>query len=761
MDYWEFLIQQEGDRTWLPLETKQVEILEGRYRIAAHTSHKNAPVDVRVSQLMTAEMPPRRRVRKRRSQTNENGLIIIFPYMQLQAGHWEVTCSTANVMDDLLGGGWQYNVHLQVLPRAEDDWDPNWSSREKMLGKSPDEEPDLEAQQVAESISQQMVDGLFQGIDDQIEPVAASTPPPDPATATEAPRYYELHLRQQAYMAEHNQNLALTGQVLSPNTDEPAKQVDGELWVQLRDPQTAYVVFEVQKSLQILPHQPTDFTFELKLPDYIQDVQTRVLVGELAIFDRQDPIAALASTIFTLTLGLSQLLDRLANTTQDPAADLLEETFEEEVSVYPGSTEPFSKPSETPSTLISPDLPLTPPKVKVLVPSLGLTLPPQIHQSDGEPTPSDRTPTLPSFPPRDKPPEPAPTTPNIADAETEAIESPIPPPVQAGEALLHEEHTPPLSHLDIETAPDSDLQPTHLANDLFTDSGTLQMPALFESHGIDDDDLEADLVAAALDDDGLATPFETQDVTLELDPPDLFFEEEESYHQPAQEDQLTASFQSLKLQERFWHKLTSLTLEDHQKAADLKAGMHAAGVAETQTASQPTAQVKETVTQTAAPDSEHADLSAQEVVIYEESTPVAPSIKPAAPSSNPQDLSELPILPTPTLEVPNRELTAGEMISIGIRLAPNGNRPYVKVWMNDLQTRTLIEEPRLLMHLTPNDRGELETYMRVKVPRGCLDLQIAAIAVDMTTLQESRKSVANRRVIPANMPSLSWEEFEV
>ncbi|MEM9161754.1 MAG: hypothetical protein AAGC54_01630 [Cyanobacteria bacterium P01_F01_bin.4] len=758
MDYWEFLIQQEGDQTWLPLETKQVEILEGRYRIAAHTSHINAPVDVRVSQLMTTEMPPRRRVRKRRSQTNENGLIIIFPYMQLQAGHWEVTCGTANVMDDLLGGGWQYNVHLQVLPRAEDDWDPNWSSPEKNLGKAPDEGPDLAAQQVAESISQQMVDGLFQGIDNQIDTVAAS---PSPSPETDAPRYYEVHLQQQAYMAEHNQTLDLRGYVLSPNT-APPKQVDGDLWVQLRDPQTAYVVFEVQQPLHIAP-QPTDFTFQLKLPDYIQDVQTRVLVGELAIFDRQDPIAALASTTFTLTLGLAQLLDRLVNTTHDASVDLLEETFEEEVSVYPGSTEPFSKPPETPSTLISPDLPLTPPKVKVLVPSLGMTLPPQIHKSDGETPPSDRPPTLPSFPPRDQPPESASS---IAEA---AADMPIEASAQGGETRLEDEHTATLPHLDIETASDSDL---------LTDSGALQMPAMFESHGIDDDDLEADLVAAVLDDEGVETSFETEETDLELEPPDLFFEEEESYQQPVQEDQLTASFQSLKLQERFWQKLTSLTLEDHQKAAELKAGMQAAGVSETMApqanqppelinanvaAPQPTAQIKETVPQSAAPlpESASADLSAHEVVIYEESTPVAPPIKPAAPSSSPQDLAELPILPTPTLEVPNRELTAGEMISIGIRLAPTSNRPYVKVWMNDLQTRTLIEEPRLLMHLTPNDHGELETYMRVRVPRGCLDLQIAAIAVDMTTLQESRKSVANRRVIPANMPSLSWDEFEV
>ena len=31
----EFLLQKEGDRAWLPLETPDVEILEGRYRVVA------------------------------------------------------------------------------------------------------------------------------------------------------------------------------------------------------------------------------------------------------------------------------------------------------------------------------------------------------------------------------------------------------------------------------------------------------------------------------------------------------------------------------------------------------------------------------------------------------------------------------------------------------------------------------------------------------------------------------------------------------
>ncbi|MEO0456179.1 MAG: hypothetical protein AAF152_06285 [Cyanobacteria bacterium P01_A01_bin.114] len=839
MDYWEFLIQQEGDQTWLPLETKQVEILEGRYRLAAHTSHLSAPVEIRVSQLMTAEMPPHRRVRKRRSQTNETGLIIIFPYMQLQAGYWEVNCCTTNVMDDMLGGGWQYSVQLQVLPRTEDDWDAHWPDSEKVaaeadsrdLNAASSHELNIEARQVAESLSQQMVDGLFQAVDAGLEattasPAAASAvdsrvvssaeankaadkTAADVEATAEAPVYYELHLQQQAYLANHGQTLDLKGNVLSPKPAETAQpdagHIDGDLWVQLRDPQTAHVVFETRHQQQILPH-PTPFTFTLTLPEYVKDVKSRVLVGELALFDRQDPYAALASATFTITLGLTQLLDQLANTANG-LKQLPEDTFEEEVSVYPGSTEPFGSSPESPSTLISPDLPLTPPKVKVLVPSLGMTLPPQIRKSEDKVADRSKdkssqdkslsgvSPTLPSFPTKETPrQEPISSTAEAAsDAFTsDDLDSDLDSDLSSDLASNLDSDSdsngvPPsttLPNLDIETA-QTDGEVIKAASAFMTPhSGPLQTPALFESHGIDDDDLEADLVAAVLDKTESDAPFDDEEAAIDLAPPPLFSEEAAAHDgQPMQEDQLTASFQSLNLQDRFWQKLTSLTFEDHQKAATLREGMQAAGVSETSTpepATDPsTSEPKTTLPKPQADpnaDESPADsvpalssarppLQAQEVVIYEETEPLMPPlqppVQPASLSLNPQDLAELPILPTPTLEVPNRELTAGEMISIGIRLVPGSNRPYIKVWMNDLQTRTLVEEPRLLMHLTPNDRGELETYLRVKVPRGCLEIQIAAIAVDMTTLQESRKSVANRRVVPANLPSLSWDEFDV
>lgn len=45
----EFLLQKEGDRAWLPLETSDVEILEGKYRVVARIQHPNTDIEIRVT----------------------------------------------------------------------------------------------------------------------------------------------------------------------------------------------------------------------------------------------------------------------------------------------------------------------------------------------------------------------------------------------------------------------------------------------------------------------------------------------------------------------------------------------------------------------------------------------------------------------------------------------------------------------------------------------------------------------------------------
>ncbi|MEW5856629.1 MAG: hypothetical protein AB1861_04530, partial [Cyanobacteriota bacterium] len=102
MEYWQFLIQQEGDCSWLSLETPSVEIQEGRYRVVAHSSRPNTEVEIRITYDSTEEVPPKRRFQKRSRRTNAEGLMVVIPFTYLKSGRWELRCS-GDIMSDFLG----------------------------------------------------------------------------------------------------------------------------------------------------------------------------------------------------------------------------------------------------------------------------------------------------------------------------------------------------------------------------------------------------------------------------------------------------------------------------------------------------------------------------------------------------------------------------------------------------------------------------------------------------------------------------------
>ncbi|WP_397326925.1 hypothetical protein [Nostoc sp. FACHB-110] len=114
MEHWQFLIQKQGDRSWHTLESPNIQILEGRYRVLARSNLPNTDVEVRVTHSSTHEVPPKRRIQRQSRRTNSEGLMAVIPFTHLKLGIWEVRCS-GDLMSDILGKSWQYSIHLQVL----------------------------------------------------------------------------------------------------------------------------------------------------------------------------------------------------------------------------------------------------------------------------------------------------------------------------------------------------------------------------------------------------------------------------------------------------------------------------------------------------------------------------------------------------------------------------------------------------------------------------------------------------------------------
>ncbi len=118
MEYWEFLIQKEGDRTWKPVKSPRIEIEPGRYRVVAHSNLKNAEVEISVIHQSVEEVPPRRRYQKRSRRTSPEGLMVVIPFTQLKSGIWELRCC-GDIMSEFLGDSWQESIQLQVANASE------------------------------------------------------------------------------------------------------------------------------------------------------------------------------------------------------------------------------------------------------------------------------------------------------------------------------------------------------------------------------------------------------------------------------------------------------------------------------------------------------------------------------------------------------------------------------------------------------------------------------------------------------------------
>jgi hypothetical protein len=95
-------------------------------------------------------------------------------------------------------------------------------------------------------------------------------------------------------------------------------------------------------------------------------------------------------------------------------------------------------------------------------------------------------------------------------------------------------------------------------------------------------------------------------------------------------------------------------------------------------------------------------------------------------------------LPTPTLILPERNLRAGLPLIIEVRLPDTEAQLCIKLWVVDQQTEAVVVSPRWLVDFSYNPRQEiLETSTQLILPSTSQEIAFKAIAVDMTSQQES------------------------
>jgi hypothetical protein len=685
MAYWEFLLQKEGDRDWLPLETAHVEISEGRYRIIAHSSYCQANVNIRLSRLLTAQMPPQRKTLKRLGTTNETGLMVVIPFTHLTPGHWTVTCTAASESAD---APWEFGVQLEVL--AIESGVEYW-------------ETELDEASLAEQLANPPTTASSHPTDQATLPTAATTwmaadsTPTDPFTIQtpleDLP--LRLQLQHQALVAHTAEPLVLQGQVMTFSQVEGLAG-EGTLWIQLRNPETGAVVHQSAQALSIAA-LPSRFEVTVPLPSVSN---TRLLVGELSLWTASDPPQVLAIQGFTVTLNLDALLEVVANQAESTTTNRFEDVTAAGDTAGPTPSEP------NPQRIINPLSPRSVPFRQIYLPSNGLTLPPVIYR------------------PIDKKTVGAPTLPRLSNQGDR--DRPAPGPSDHAATTAAEVPAKPLTLPPIGSAPKAAPSPTVPTSDTSgSAAASPQLPTVGTapaSNSVpDDEDTESAPSSPAADPDITATPAQA---TFEPD-----------------------------LQGRFWNRLSALAEEAQKAAAEHKAQLDAAGVTDTTQTEIGSPSVNDAIAAT--PDEpinyevvvyesdDEPTIEDLDVVATDDNEPLIEVLQPGEP--NRQELGDVPV---PEWIFPQGELVAGAPLPITVRLPRYPRRLAVKVWVTDIQSRTLVDRPRWLMNWSPTPEGDQTAFLQLQVPLGSLEAQFEAIAIDLATQQESYKTSLVREILP-------------
>jgi hypothetical protein len=697
MEYWEFLLQKEGDDSWLPLDASQVEILEGRYRIMAHTSQAHTPVQIQISQMLHDRLPPKRRRLHRRGETNATGLMVVMPFTRLQEGTWEIQCAgeapSATAEDNNPLPPWHYAVQLQVVAQGtadDDDWFAD-DGRAGIGGTPPTATPGS-SPAIAASGPPVDLDAAAVAMEAfQTQLAAGHNPGPQP---------YRLTLPSTALLSGEGEAVSLLAIIdRSPESSlelTPDRIIPPPiLVVRLSDPQTAAPV-SLTSTPVTTATLPANLTLTVSVPT---GLSTRLLLGEVALLVGP-AVAALQQ--FTVTVDVAALFNAIANQAETetglgivfPVDDANPPgSFQSNSENYLGdnslddSSAPPRPDLKTWETVVGRSAPYRAMPI-VTLPRSSPELPPRIYY----PSPHEAATRQPSLPQMGQPPASAPTPERQPTQSNDTLSASTP--GNGGEAPLGLS-LPPLPAQPRREDPLAGLQPPPVGTSKPSSRPQLQLIS-HEAMG----------------------------------------------------------FKDLKLQERFWNRLNALATNLQQEALENRA---AEAELKAPTTPDNTPEPEPDAVEKFVPFAGEVVIYEDE----DPTLRTQPTIAPTPPTPHQGEPTEVITPPRPVLILPEGDLTAGELVNVTLRVPFHPNRIYLKIWITDPQTRTLADEPRQIMNLLPNGQGQLEGSLQLTVPMGCLEAWFEAIAVDMVTLQESYKASISRTITPADLSTSSLDEFHI
>ncbi|MEG4270455.1 MULTISPECIES: hypothetical protein [unclassified Microcoleus] len=689
----EFLLQKEGDRAWLPLETSDVEILEGKYRVVARIQHPNTDIEIRVTHT-SFDQGAQRKVQSRSARTNPEGLVVIIPYTRLKPGLWELSCLPDPKATPLKP--WQYGVQLEVLPAESETSEP--------LPPIDQTEPaaSTPAPQIAAAVDR-AAPKIAAAVDrpaPQI-PAADSAPQPNkiyqfPIPQTPQPKpgvKLELLLDRETFVTQLGRPLIISGKIDIPQPPQQSrktatlipesearelKQLIGsaQLQIYLRDPQTSKILAQIQ---QPMPEQvpPCIFACVTYIPT---ECKSRLILGEAILSSGG---VTLATKLFTITARLEHLLEEIKD-------NFIEEKHQAE----PSPT--ASKPSGSAKNISF---------LKLVEKSLDPPSPAEVPTAEALP------PLLASR-----------HTPSAGGLDLPAFGNKLPD--SSRSQLLSE-----ISNSS-RTAPES-IDPQTKASDISNPTQTAEIGAIDQKP---ENSPELETTAPETQPAPTKQAFQTLNV----------------------ESRFWSRLSSLASNSESPDWLKATTLSPTSKAAANSSDEIAVVEESSATQQQPETSETISDPKSTSPEAREFvvfDEPPQPKQVAQKTRTAAAEDTPPTPYVLPED----ELVPMPILELPRAEIIAGQAVKVQVQLPELMPRIYVKVWVYDRQTYLILDGPRWITEFKANGLGNVRASIELEIPYGCMEVEFEAIAVEMQTQRESHKVSVHRQVLPPAGPTLPLE----
>ena len=782
MENWQFLIQKQGDHNWRILESPNLTILADNYRVLARSYLNNMDVDVRVTYISTQEVPPKQRILKRSHRTNSEGLMAVIPFTYFKPGIWELRCS-GDIMLEMLGKSWQHTLLIQVSPPEPSPQSLTQLAEESDLASNADTQVSIVMNhgtpvwfkgETTEQILQNLLDlALPQDeplLDEETIENAPTLPPP---------LALNLSLDQDTYVARWGENFIIHGDVEVneiENLEDERFAMNGvsqlRLEIALRSPSESRILNHIDQPLtdQVLP-----FSFST-LIDIPLDCESKLLLAEINLYGALADVGEvilLANHTFTITADITDLL-----ALQTSRSDYRDYSLPE--------TNPPVKPK--PSVKIRLELfnvAKTPKLAQfhILKPSPNQALPPQIKPLISWQVLSPQLPNLPHNSTREI----------NTDSETDSLTKTLAiHPIDLKKLVIKPVNTifPYLKRLKVKPVPGKTANDQLNVEKLATLQKSPQLPTVVtlpakipelpvdnlpqsDQSMIDDTsyaELIAEIVAGVTKSEELdLVDSQENSVIIQSEELDLVDSQENSSLL-----QQWIDSQGYLLTEAVFQESSDNDLGEETQTVDVEVLLsREKEIQEDPIADNIPLEINkpETVNILNPIPTQPGWLS-QEIVIddlvmewdadsWSDEAIADHHYSPLPENETAADFSGVMMesLPTPQLYLSEGELVAGTSVMVRVKLPEVSSSVVVKLWVEDYQTRSLLDRPHILPDLRSNAWGEWETAIYLKIPFGCLEIRLSAIALHQTTQQESDKFTIIKTVIPPNLPTIEMDEM--